>query len=65
MFKTSQPSPERSNNVSDAAKRRTNRSKFKSLEEFSAWLDAQLLKLELSQQDFVTSKSVRRFFNER
>ena len=65
MFKTSQPSPERSNDDRGGEKGNSSRAKFKSFEDFSAWMDEQLIKLEASQSRFVTSESVRTFFNHR
>lgn len=72
MFKTSQPNPNGSNNPNGSEKgansvgpnqKSGTKPQFKTLEEFSNWLDAQLLNLEAKHDGFQTCESVRKFFS--
>jgi hypothetical protein len=62
MFKTSQPTPERSKNDRIAFEPESTGNSFETLIEFSNWLDEQLLKLESGHEGFTTSQSIRSFF---
>jgi len=62
MFKTSQPNSDRPQDER-TAKNSKSESTFETLEEFSAWLDEQLLIVESQHEGFQTSTSVRKFFN--
>ncbi len=61
MFKATQPNPDRSNPIRIGIDQGKANPEFKTLNEFSVWLDGQLLVLESSHDNFVTSKSVRKF----
>jgi len=62
MFKTSQPNPDLSNDGRPPQGNPTG-PQFKTLDEFSAWLDEQLLIIESKHDGFQTSQSVRKFFS--
>jgi len=62
MFKTSQPNSDRPRDERTANGNPTE-SEFKTLEEFSAWIDEQLLIVESKHDGFQTCTSVRQFFN--
>lgn len=62
MFKTSQPNSDLPND-DQTAKGNPTEPQFKTLEEFSAWLDEQLLIVESKHDGFQTSQSVRKFFS--
>jgi len=62
MFKTSQPNSDLPQGQG-TAKDKKSEPQFKTLEEFSAWLDEQLLIVEANHDDFQTCTSVRKFFS--
>lgn len=62
MFKTSQPSPERSKRDRIIEELGNTKPIFESHVEFSNWIDEQLLELESNHQEFFTSQSMRSFF---
>lgn len=65
MFDTSQPNSDQKPSQNPAkrpAKGSSKRKPFKSIEEFSNWLDLQLEALEERHQDFQTSESNRHYF---
>ena len=62
MFKTGQPSPEKSKREQLIEELGKTEPIFESIVEFSHWVDEQLTKLEADNQQFFTSKSMRSFF---
>ena len=62
MFKTSQPNSGQNRRDVNQTNDQAN-NQFKTLEEFSAWIDEQLLIVESKHDGFLTSQSVREFFN--
>ena len=65
MFKTNQPSPDRSRNDRFVRAYVKPEPQFETMAEFAKWIDAHLSKLEANYHDFSTSKSLRRFFKRR
>jgi len=67
MFKTSQPNSDRPSDDRTAGQNRNSDNQtdpqFKTLDEFSDWIDAQLLIVESKHDGFQTSESVRKFFS--
>jgi len=61
MFKTSQPNSDRPRDKQTNGN--STEPQFKTLDEFSAWLDEQLLIVESKHDGFQTCESVRKFFN--
>lgn len=63
MFKLNSPNFDSASNGSNAMPpQRLNNVQFESLDAFSDWIDAQLVKLEDSHESFATITSVRGFF---